>query len=111
MPRENEGTPYSIRKASSCPESFVSATNGRSSDLLLWAGRLPENGWFFSDIIASVKSLQQRELSGIFTRFPIEPFGTAYRRQRYSIFNKKYISSEKKFLFLHLNYNTSISSL
>ena len=39
---ENEGTPYSIRKASSCPESFVSATGGRSSDLLLWAGRLPE---------------------------------------------------------------------
>ena len=39
---ENEGTPYSIRKASSCPESFVSATGGRSSDLLLWSGRLPE---------------------------------------------------------------------
>jgi hypothetical protein len=39
---------------------------------------------FFSDIIASVKSLQQRELFGIFTRFPIEPCGTAYRLQRYN---------------------------
>ena len=39
---ENEGTPYSIRKASSCPESFVSLTGGRSSDLLLCSGRLPE---------------------------------------------------------------------
>jgi hypothetical protein len=27
----------------------------------------------FSDIIASMKSLQQRELSGIFTRFPFDP--------------------------------------
>jgi hypothetical protein len=36
----------------------------------------------FSDIMASMKSLQQRELSGILTRFPIEPCGTAYRRQR-----------------------------
>ena len=31
-----------IRKASSCPESLVSATGGRSSDLLLCSGRLPE---------------------------------------------------------------------
>ena len=31
-----------IRKASSCPESLVSATGGRSSDLLLYSGRLPE---------------------------------------------------------------------
>jgi len=46
MLAENEGTPYSIRKASSCPESLVSATGGRSSDLLLWAGRLPEKHGF-----------------------------------------------------------------
>ena len=70
-----------IRKASSCPESFVSLTNGRSSDLPLFSGRLPENR-VFSGIVASMKSLQQRELSGIYTRFPIEPCGTAYRRQR-----------------------------
>ncbi len=31
-----------LRKASSCPESLVSATGGRSSDLLLLADRLPE---------------------------------------------------------------------
>ena len=31
-----------LRKASSCPESLVSATSGRSSDLLLCSGRLPE---------------------------------------------------------------------
>ena len=39
---ENVDTPYAIRKASSCPESLVSSTGGRSSDLLLEAGRLPE---------------------------------------------------------------------
>ena len=69
-----EGTPYSLRKASSCPESFVSATGGRSSDSLLEAGRLPER-MAFSGIMASAKSSQQRELSGICTRFPIKPCG------------------------------------
>lgn len=43
---ENVDTPYAIRKASSCPESFVSSTGGRSSDLLLEAGRLPEKQCF-----------------------------------------------------------------
>jgi len=32
-----------------------------------------------SGIMASIKSSQQRELSGISTRFPIEPFGTINR--------------------------------
>ena len=36
----------------------------------------------FSGVVTNTKSLQQRELSGISTRFPIEPRGTAYRRQR-----------------------------
>ena len=35
-----------IRNACSCPESIVSSTCGRSSDLLLWALRLPEKRGF-----------------------------------------------------------------
>ena len=45
---------------------------GRSSDSLLEVCRLPET-LVFSGILTDFKSLQQRELSGIFTRFPIKP--------------------------------------
>jgi hypothetical protein len=69
-----------------------------------WLTAFPKDQ-VFSGIVTSVKSLQQRELLGICTRFPIEPRGTAYRRQRYSIFNKKYMDSEKKLLFLHRKQN------
>jgi hypothetical protein len=55
----------------------------------------------FSGMMAEVKSLQQRELSGILTRFPIEPLGTAYRLQRYSFLFFKNTDYEKKLLFLH----------
>ena len=70
-----------IRKASSCPESFVSR---QAAGLLTYSLRLaafPKNQ-VFSGVMASMKSIQQRELSGICTRFPIKPCGTAYRRQR-----------------------------
>ena len=50
-------------------------------------------------MMASAKSLQQRELSGIHTRFPIEPRGTAYRLQRYSIFDKFELQTRKSFYF------------
>ena len=69
---ENEGTPYSIRKASSCPESFFSR---QAAGLLTYSFGLAAfpKDQVFSGIVTSVKSLQQRELSGICTRFPIEP--------------------------------------
>ena len=53
----------------------------------------------FSGIVTSAKSLQQRELLGICTRFPIEPRGTAYRLQRYSIFDKSVQQTRKSFYF------------
>ena len=69
-------------------------TSGRSSDSLLWAGP-PSRKLVFSGMMAGTMSLQQRELSGICTRFPIEPCGTAYRRQRY-IFFMVYILTTRK---------------
>ena len=45
---------------------------GRSSDSLLEVCRLPET-LVFSGTLTDFKSLQQRELSGILTRFPIKP--------------------------------------
>lgn len=60
----------------------------QAAGLLTYSFRLsafPKNE-VFSGIVLSVKSLQQRELLGILTRFPVGPRGTAYRRQRYTIF-------------------------
>ena len=50
-----------------------------------------------------MKSIQQRELYGILTRFPIEPFGTAYRRQRYGIFGNFVYFKRKSFYFCTQN--------
>ena len=55
---------------------------GRSSDSLLQVCRLPEM-FDSSGILADFKSLQQRELSGIFTRFPIEPHRHHKSLQKY----------------------------
>ena len=55
---------------------------GRSSDSLLQVCRLPEM-FDSSGILADFKSLQQRELSGIFTRFPIEPLRHQISLQKY----------------------------
>ena len=58
---------------------------GRSSDSLLEVCRLPEMSCS-SGILADFKSLQQRELSGISTRFPIEPRRHHKSLQKYKIF-------------------------
>ena len=55
---------------------------GRSSDSLLEVCRLPET-LDFSGIVTDFKSLQQRELSGILTRFPIEPHRHHKSLQKY----------------------------
>ena len=75
-----EGTPYSIRNASSCPESFVSRQAAGLLTHSFCLTAFPKHQ-VFSGIVASTKSLQQRELSGISTRFPIKPYSTAYRLQ------------------------------
>ncbi len=56
--------------------------DGRSSDLLPKVCRLPETV-SFSGILADFKSLQQRELSGISTRFPIKPHRHQISVQKY----------------------------
>jgi hypothetical protein len=59
--------------------------DGRSSDLLPKVCRLPETV-SFSGILADFKSLQQRELSGISTRFPIKPHRRQISVQKYNFF-------------------------
>lgn len=58
---------------------------GRSSDSLLQVYRLPETP-VFSGILADFKSLQQRELSGTYTRFPIKPPRHHKPLQKYKFF-------------------------
>ena len=65
VPFDKNGEPAFIPKA-------LFTIYGRSSDSLLEVCRLPET-LYFSGILADFKSLQQRELSRNFTRFPIEP--------------------------------------
>ena len=74
-PYINKGKPALVPKAS---------FQRQAAGLLTYSLRLTAFPKYdvFSGIVASAKSLQQRELSGIHTRFPIEPLGTAYRRQR-----------------------------
>lgn len=79
-------TPYKDKERPALvPKALFHTTCGRSSDLLLSVCRLPivdERRFDSGRMTDFCKSLQQRELYGILTRFPIEPFGTAYRRQK-----------------------------
>ena len=77
-----KGTPAFIPKA-------LFTIYGRSSDSLLQVCRLPET-FVFSGIVADFKSLQQRELSGISTRFPIKPRRHHKSLQKYENFLYKY---------------------
>ena len=78
----NKGKPAFIPKA-------LFTILGRSSDSLPEVCRLPEM-LHFSGILTDFKSSQQRELSGIFTRFPIEPHWHQKSMQKYEFYLYKW---------------------